>query len=81
MKTYDSNGQTKLRVNIPKINVNNLPNEVRLHHITYNLFVDNLKDQQQYSSNVIAKCPALGNRNMSSYKVTKQFLGGVKLGE
>ena len=60
--------------------MNNLPNDVKVHHITYNLLVDNLKGGQEYSSNIIAKCPVLGNRNLSSYKFVQNVAqGSIKI--
>jgi hypothetical protein len=56
---------------MPPISLKDLPSEVKVHHITYNLLVDNLKEEQEYSSNIIAKCPVLGNRNLTSYKIVQ----------
>ena len=67
-KSIEENGRQKVRVNMPPISSKELPGEVKVHHITYNLLVDNLKGEQEYSSNIIAKCPVLGNRNLTSYK-------------
>lgn len=53
---------------MPPISSKELPGEVKVHHITYNLLMDNLVKGQEYSSNIIAKCPVLGYRNLTSYK-------------
>jgi hypothetical protein len=72
-KTVEDNSRQKVRVNMPPISMKDLPAEVKVHHVTYNLLVDNLKEEQQYSSNIIAKCPVLGNRNLSSYKFVQNI--------
>jgi hypothetical protein len=72
-KTVEDNGRQKVRVNMPPISMKDLPAEVKVHHVTYNLLVDNLKEEQQYSSNIIAKCPILGSRNLSSYKFVQNL--------
>lgn len=56
-----------------------MPQDVKVHHVTYNLLVDNLREKQNYSSNVIAKCPVLANRNMSSYKFTQNMISSAKV--
>ena len=78
VKSVEYNGKRTVRVSLPKVSFLGLPQDVKVHHISYNLFVDNLKDNQQYSSNAIAKCPVLANRNMSSYKFTQSFTQNVK---
>jgi hypothetical protein len=67
-KSVEENGRQKVRVNMPPISLTDMPDKVKVHHITYNLLVDNSKQEQEYSSNIIAKCPILGNRNLTSYK-------------
>jgi hypothetical protein len=72
-RTAEENGKQIVRVNLPGVSITNLPKEVNVHHITFNLLVDNLKIDNPYSSNSIAKCPVLGYRNLSSFKYTLSF--------
>ena len=42
-KSVEDNGRQKVRVNMPPISLKDMPDKVKVHHITYNLMVDNLK--------------------------------------
>ncbi|MFN7761958.1 MAG: hypothetical protein ACK5RE_14975, partial [Pseudanabaena sp.] len=49
-KSVEENGRQKVRVNMPPISLTDMPDKVKVHHITYNLLVDNSKQEQEYSS-------------------------------